>query len=58
MRKRLAELERQLVKHDLDMRLMKHYPKPIRDRMVAYRLRLMEQIETVQIHGGAKSNAR
>lgn len=48
MRKRLAELEQQLVMHDLDMRLVKHYPKPMQDRMVAYRIRLMKRIETAR----------
>lgn len=49
-RKRLAELRRQLMAHDHDMLTMARFPKPVQERMVAYRLRLMQQIEAVSKH--------
>lgn len=45
MRKRLATLEQQLARHDKDIVQMAHFPKPVQERMLAYRARLTEQIE-------------
>lgn len=49
-RKRLAFLQRQLAQHDEDMLTMARFPKRVQDRMVAYRLHLLTQIEVVQEH--------
>lgn len=48
MRKRLAELERRLANHDMDMVAMEHYPQPVQAKMRAYRERLAEQVETAR----------
>ena len=49
-RKRLAELRQRLIAHEHDMLLMAHYPEPVRERMAAYRVRLLAQIEAVSKH--------
>ncbi len=49
-RKRLADLQRQLIIHDQDMSTMTHFPQTVQDRMAAYRERLVQQIEAVSKH--------
>lgn len=48
MRKRLAELEGRLAKHDSDIESMVHFPEPVRQRMVDYRGKLVDQIEVAK----------
>ncbi len=48
LRKRLAELQRRLETHDMDMASMAHFPASVQERMQEHRYKLMEQIETVK----------
>lgn len=48
MRKRLAELERRLTMHDMDMAQMAHFPPTVQARMQEHRSVLVHQIETAR----------
>lgn len=49
-RKRLSDLQGRLLAHDHDMLTMARYPEPVQERMAAYRVRLLQQIEAVSKH--------